>query len=185
MIYLVTYNEVPGWIPNYDFRQWAAAYFRALKTFCSVAIATVSNIPESFLSSISVNNKIILKDEFDRQMNVTMQHLQTTMPSTFMQALTLIQITGQGNSLINVFSTNWYFTSSENQSNMTNLESRPVINLTILHVIDGLQFGCTILESLLLSSLECFYSSACIQALLDAMPLGNGWHSWQYDTPPN
>ncbi|CAF1153558.1 unnamed protein product [Rotaria sordida] len=56
-------------------------------------------------------------------------------------------------------------------------------NSIILHIIDGLRFGCTILESLLLSSLECFYSSTCLQGLLDAMPLGGPWYDWQYDVP--
>ncbi|CAF1290173.1 unnamed protein product [Rotaria sordida] len=126
IMYLVTAYEPPDWITNQDFRQWDAAYFRALQTFCLVANATVNNILENFLSSILIINQIISQDEFDRQMNVTLYHLKTTLPNIFIQALILIRITSQSDGLMNVFSTNWYFAKSENQSSMTRLESRPV-----------------------------------------------------------
>ncbi|CAF4517777.1 unnamed protein product [Rotaria sp. Silwood2] len=106
LIYLGTQYGPPDWTSNQDFRQWGAAYFRTLQTLCSVAKATVTGILENFLSSISVINRIISQDEFNRQMNVTLDHLKGSMPETFIQALTLIRITGQSNGLMNVFSSN-------------------------------------------------------------------------------
>ena len=55
-----------------------------------------------------------------------------------------------------------------------------------LHTMDDVMRGCHLLESCMASSLSCFYSSSCINALIQAMPLessdacsGNIWdQSW-------
>ncbi|CAF3110437.1 unnamed protein product, partial [Rotaria sp. Silwood2] len=81
-----------------------AADFRALQTLCTVASATVNSILVNFLSSALVMDQIISQDQFDKWMNVILHHLQRTILDAFVQALTVIRITSQGNGLMNISS---------------------------------------------------------------------------------
>jgi hypothetical protein len=46
-------------------------------------------------------------------------------------------------------------------------------NFTVYYSIEGLFFDCFQFESLLVSSLSCFYSIKCLNGLLNAMPLSD------------
>ena len=204
--YLITWDTPPDWTPDNDFRQWGAPFLRALQSLCSTASQSVDYSLSHFLSSNFITDRIISKNQFENQINATLNHLERTIADEFIQTLQLIRTTSQGNGLINVFSSNWYFTLNRNDPDLSILDTRPVNygnstcscatsplcsspallfyqNASILFIIEGIRFGCTILESLLQSSLKCFYSSECLSMLLNNMPEGGSSSEWEYIVP--
>ncbi|CAF3324431.1 unnamed protein product [Rotaria sp. Silwood2] len=204
--YLMNEGKLPDWISDHDFRHWGAVFFQTLRSLCSIATKTTDDILLDFLSSTFLISEIVLHDQLHTQTNITLRQLQRTISVIFNQALELIRITNQGNGLMNIFSSNWRFILNDIKNSSSYLTTQPVSynnsscscaisskcsssaalfnnNLTLLHTIDGLRFGCSILESLLQSSLECFYSFTCIEQLLIAMPMGGPMYNQFYRVP--
>ena len=195
--YLVPASDLESYIPNEDFRQWMVAFFRLLSSLCSLARDQLRYSLSTFLSSSMVINRLISPTHFEQQVNTTLRQLQQQIPAQFAQTVDLVRVSYQGNALISVFSSNWqYLVQNNNRSDGALLTRRPVsyengtcscgfsrrctmvamlfnVNQTAFYKLDGVRLGCTILESVLQSSLKCFYSMACIDSLTEALPLGD------------
>ena len=176
---------------NYD--QWIVPLFRLLATLCSTARHQVNQNLLTFLSSSTVVNRLTSADQFEEHLNTALTHLQQQIPAQFAQMVDSIRVSQQGNALISVFSSNWqYLVQNNSRSAGALLDRQPVTygdgtcscalsqqcsmpaslydahdNAT--YKLIGLRLGCTILEALLQSSIECFYSTACINSLADAL----------------
>ena len=202
--YLRTDLGIPDYIPEKDFRRWGAAFFQSISSFCSLASVTVNQSVLNFFSSTFIIDRVISQDQFEKQINITLDHLQKQIPDALTQVLQLIRLTNQGNELISVFSSSWQFViNHNNQSAPPIANGQPVtynndtcscaisyrcstqarlfdVEGTAFHSIAGLRFGCTVLESLLQSSLKCFYSTDCLEQLLNAIPRGESELNWAY-----
>ena len=53
----------------------------------------------------------------------------------------------------------------------------------VFYTVSAIRLGCSILESVLQSSLECFYSLSCIDALTAALPLGETTQDYPFIIP--
>ena len=141
-----------------------------------------------FLSSTKFLNQITTRAQFISEMNETLNRFEQELPIAFARTLDLIRTTAHGNALMSLFSFNWYFTIDENNHRQNiSFQHAPVIHhdeqqnrscscvtsrtcavplkvpvFDELTTLDGFIFGCSLLETLLLSSLSCVYSDTCI-----------------------
>ena len=120
LYYLVPTQDLPPYIPDKDFRQWMAAFFRLLASLCSAARDQLSYSLLTFLSSSTLINRLIPPFQFEEQLNTTLRHLQQQIPAQFGQTVDLIRLSEHGNALISVFSSNWrYLVQNHNRSDQT------------------------------------------------------------------
>ncbi|UJR06769.1 hypothetical protein I4U23_011056 [Adineta vaga] len=129
------------------------------------------------------------------EMNETLNQFQKRIPNAFAQTLDLIRITAQGNALLAMFSSNWDFAVAEkDRGRNVSFLNVPVIHKNIeqntscscvtlrtctiplqinsdygMASVDGMVFGCYLLETVLLSSMACFYSETCITNVRDSL----------------
>ena len=130
------------------------------------------------------------RSEFNKEMNQILNRFQQQVPTEFAQALHLIRTNLQGNALIAIFSTNWKFVlAGSPKGRNSSYRTEPVTYFDIeqnstcscatsrsctmpaqlfdsegtsYHTFEGLVFGCYSLETVLRSTLACFYSMKCI-----------------------
>jgi hypothetical protein len=187
--------RAPDWLSRRDFRFWGLGFFDTLEKLCTLAQITVANSLTAFGSSTLLTDQVMSRTQFDIQLNATLNHMEMSIPMSFARTLELLRTTTQGNALMTVYSLNWKFVLNEKNNSVlsvpvnynTNNENRTcscatsrscsmavqlfTSNSTPYHSIDGMRISCSLIESVLLSSLSCFYSSSCINALLEAIPM--------------
>ena len=204
LAYLMTHFLALSSLPSDDFRHWGGTFFQAIHALCSLALTSVDRGIATFLSSTFIADRVISQDHFDRQTNTTIAHFQRQMPAEFSQVLKSTRLTSQGNHLMSLFLSDWQFILGDNQSYMASLIIQPVtygnstcscatshrcsitatlynVDRTPLFPIDGLRYGCTTLETLLQSTLECFHLPVCLEGMLNAMLISN----FDTETPYN
>ena len=114
--YFFRVQDIPSYIPNGDFRQWMLAFFSLIDSLCSAARDQINDSLSTFLSSSVVINQLVSSVQFEQQLNTTLRHLQQQIPAQFAQTVDLIRLSYQGNALISVFSSNWRYPRSKQQS---------------------------------------------------------------------
>lgn len=206
LVYLMMHLRALSSLPSDDFRHWSGTFFQAIQALCSLALVSVEHGIATFLSSAFITDRVISQEHFDRQMNTTIVHFQRQMTAEFSQVLESMRLTSQGNHLMSLYLSDWQLILRDNQSGMASLSIEPVtygnstcscatshrcsitatlydIDRTPLFPIDGLRFGCTTLETLLQSSLECFHLPVCFDGMLNAMLISNFDTDTPYDYP--
>ena len=178
---------------NQDFREVILPFFRLIDTLCYLARNQTSYSLSTFLSSTTVINRLISAEQFKQQLNNTVTQLQQQIPAEFAQTLESIRLSQQGNALISVLSSNWqYLVENENRTLGAPLAHQQVtyengacscafsrqcstsaklFNASgdVYYSLNELRLGCTVLESVLASSLECFYSNTCAHRTITAL----------------
>lgn len=200
------------WLNQNDFRHWESVFFQLIQQFCSLAQDNVANSLLTFNSSTLITDQAISRAQFNNQINATLYYMQTSTPNAFTRILDLLRITTQSNALITVFSSNWKLALNENEkSENASLLSFPVSydnmdenstcscatsksctktaqmffpSLSVYYSIEDLRVGCFPVESLLLSSLSCFYSNSCLNALVQAIPNSDEDSKSEWDFGP-
>ncbi|CAF1306412.1 unnamed protein product [Adineta ricciae] len=142
-------------------------------------------------------NELQNSKDFLNEINNTINQFQQRIPIIFTQTLNLIRMTIQENALISMFSSNWNIIRDEEdiESNNTYITIPVIHNDTTENIscscatlracsmpvgylkdkkssmvyFDGILFVCNLLETVLLSSLSCFYSLTCIANIRDSM----------------
>ena len=182
-----------------DFARVLVPLFRLISALCSLARDQISNNLVSFLSSTRVVNRVISTQRFEQRLNSTIIQLQQQIPAQFAQNLDLIRLSQQGNGLISAFGSNWeYLVRNNNRTIGAFLTRRSLTyengtcscalspkcsmpatmftgNDEVFFTSKTLRLGCTILETVLQSSLECFYSKSCFALLIDGWFLDHPW----------
>ncbi|CAF0792249.1 unnamed protein product [Adineta ricciae] len=180
-------------------------YSDSLDLLCSLAQKSVENSIHVFLTSTMLTNQLQPLTEFTGEINSTITQFQKRISITFAQTLDLIRMSAQGNALSSMFLLNWnvksignsrvnnvsfvyapIFVDDENQNTSCSCATVSTCTAPVkyyldgeLFIIPGLKLGCHILETVLLSSFSCFYSSICIKKFLRIsfnlpdIPIGN------------
>lgn len=187
-----------------DFSSWKNPFVYGLQQLCQTAQDSVVNSIEAFLASSMLVYQMMPQTLFNNKVNMALDRLKTSTPLTFARTLDLIRTTIQGNALIGMYSSNWkiLMDGSKNTSESASFFSIPIRydirgqNTTCScsterscsvpaqifsdsspsYTFDGLVFSCVLLESILRSSLSCFYNTTCIDGFRKAMDLN------RYDT---
>ena len=182
------------WLQKEDFRFWGVLYFKFLRTFCFLSTSTISDTITNFQSNLLISSEIMPLAVFETQIDETLAVFQKSTSTLFIRPLEVFRASIQGNALISLLGSNWELyvinmiasapllnipmtyrngTCSCGVSNSC-LEPATFVNLTHdkVYIVDGVFSGCSSLESILSSSLSCFFSNSCIVNMMEAMHLG-------------
>lgn len=183
-----------------DFRRWSVLFFNTLASFCSVANSTVTKAIEEFQSRTFVSAQVISSQAFEIQMKNEIDRFQNSTTNAFSNLLGPVRLVSQSSALMSALGTNWVPKFESNSSNVS-VALLPVtyndgncscatssacmqpaslfwLNGTQFYTVEDIFHGCTPFDSILLSSLRCFFSNSCISDFLHAFPRGTRIMFW-------
>ena len=183
------------WLQRIDFRKWGILFFNFLQLNCQLTNSTIADAIEQFQSSSFISSTAMSSTQFSVQINGGLERLQKSTSALLVRPLDVFRASAQGNAFITIGGNNWLFmlTRDETRAPLTNtpitysngtcscatssscFESAAFYNYTQsrVYTIDGIFRGCLFLDSVLRSSLSCFFSNACLSDLVGSMNLGN------------
>ncbi|CAF3689172.1 unnamed protein product [Adineta steineri] len=193
-------SHYAGGSTNYgeDYSLWGKSFIESLEQLCSLAQDNVKNNINVFLASTLFTNQLMSRTLFDTEMDETLSQFKNKTKTTFAHMLDFIRSTIQGNALLYITTEAWRLVTVESDGKSdTDFLSVPVtfnntqentscscVTLRTCRIprqikdaddsfpIVGLVIGCHHLETLLSSSLTCFYSIECINVLRNAFYTG-------------
>ncbi|CAF1377883.1 unnamed protein product [Adineta steineri] len=189
-----------GGFEDYDgpYLIWMNPFMESFIKICSFAQENVRNNIDAFLVSTLFTNQLMSRSLFNTEMDEILSQFKNKTKTTFAHMLDLIRSTTQGNALLHIYSQAWSLAAVKtNDGSNINFLTIPLTFNNIqentsclcstlqtcriprqvdisrgLITIDGMVVGCHQLETLLLSSLACFYSLQCTNDLRAALPAG-------------
>ena len=179
-----------NWYRNYyrgysnDFSYISSDFFSSLLQLCQLSNQATQNSLKQFNTTEYITSQVTPCNTFDKQIESYINRFQTTTQQTFEQTLNILRAMISDNSLMSFKLTNVQM----------NLRSRNLSSYVDLDIIDydqcscatnsfckiqiffhssrkckeslkGMYAGCYILESVLLSTTECFFDPYCIQII--------------------
>ncbi len=166
-----------------DFRWTSQHAFQALRAFCDLINQTINDSLAQFYSNQYISASVIPQKLFEPETKLLIDGFRSSLTNSFSLSLAMIRETTQGNALISGRRTNYILSFTEDgiyiltvgydstcscsYSSMCSYRSYiyHIVNSTRLFYVPGFYSGCYIIESLLQSSLECFYDQQCIDTL--------------------
>lgn len=168
-----------------DYRRFISAHLQFLKGLCELSNQSVEQSIGEVLSSLLITSQLLSQRTFEERIDQTINYMKANAPVTFNRILHLLRITNHVNNIVSDYGTNYlFFISDDASQNQTIAYTQPLIydnncscglnlsctidasfNDTEFMIIKGLKMGCTPGESLLASTLECFYDLSCIDLL--------------------
>ena len=154
------------------------SHFQALFSLCNLAKDAVNDAQQQYLTSSIASAYMIDFHLFDKEINASLINFQSTLSNSFLISLQMIRGIMQGNGLISGYSTNWYpithsiisyatvyFKPQYYGSDKCNCATSSACIQSSTPFIQGYVVGCTPLESLLRSTIECLYEQSCVDLL--------------------
>ncbi|CAF1008864.1 unnamed protein product [Adineta steineri] len=154
------------------------SHFQALAALCNLVKDSVNDAQQQYLVSYIISTLMIDFDLFEKETNASLNEFQLTLPNSFLNSLQIIRGLMQGNGFVSAYSTNWYYITKNINlgsmlylkpqyygSDMCNCATLSTCTQSSTPYIKGYLVGCTPLESLLQSTLECLYEQPCIDLL--------------------
>lgn len=157
-----------------------------LSGLCALSIQSAQNSVNQLLSSLLITSRLLSEATFETQINSSIEESQTEARRVFFRLFFLLRNVLDGNEITSSYGTDfkyvlpWYMKSisaaitegmiydqcscelNKTCTSQANFIGR---NSSKLIEIKGLKMGCTPSESLLRSTLECFYDLSCIDIL--------------------
>ncbi|CAF1157256.1 unnamed protein product, partial [Didymodactylos carnosus] len=186
------YDPVDFSMVALDFRVTMSSSFLALLTFCKLSIETIQNTLLVFNSSTFVTSNVISENLFQVRAVEFISLFQETTIKSFQNSLKMISETTQGNALAasiyivldnsshQLLSVSPFFSINNNtgeicwckvnkscviDSAIYSLWTPDYTDIPTLFNIPHFYIGCYIIESLLLSTLECFFNQSCLDSI--------------------
>ncbi|UJR07467.1 hypothetical protein I4U23_011756 [Adineta vaga] len=170
-----------------SFANLASFYFSFLSIFCQTAHQTIYSNLAQIDSTDYVTSEVILENQFNNEMISFIELFQTRLQTSFRGQLSLIQTVIFTNQIISSKATNVLFyvdtvngtarvdphlTTHDNCTCGTNPKCHTNITLCSanrLNSIQGMYVGCFMVDSLLISTMECFFNQTCIDVIKSYM----------------
>ncbi|CAF1412710.1 unnamed protein product [Adineta ricciae] len=173
-----------------DIRSRGSIYFLFLSTLCQLSQTTINNAINAFLNETFISTQIVSNSEFRLQIDTTLFQLQKSTAAEFSQSLNLLRDVMNGNTLVSSYFLNWFWWIDFNRT-YTTIPINPVVmkdgcscgtrsdciksggiyyrrSDQQMFAIPGWNVGCSVVETVLRSTLECFYDQTCIDSLIYA-----------------
>lgn len=170
--------------PAGDFRSWGAVYFQIFSSLCTMANSKIQESIKEFKRKSFVSTQVIPMDAFQFQNQESFEIFKKTTEIEFTQLLQAFRATTQANNFLSLMNlnANGYYDPNRISSKIL-LDPRLYENGTcscatssrcltpvffgnrgdgLTYYIDGLYSGCYLSESVLRSSLQCFFSNSCM-----------------------
>jgi hypothetical protein len=168
-----------------DFRVTGSSAFQALRTFCRLISSTISDSLTQFHSKQYVGASVTPVELFQSEMKSSVDQFRLSMTKRFLLSLWMIRDTTQANALFSASGTNYQIIVVSNTytlatfactydlcncaSSSTCIYPSSIYQYpsnALLFNLSGFYTGCFLIESLLQSTLQCFYDQVCIDHLL-------------------
>ena len=171
-----------------DYRRFLSAHLLFLNKLCQLSIRSVDYFIQQYLSSLLITDHLLSKSAFNRQIDSTVVNGETTAPTMLTRLLFLIRSTSHANAIVSTYGTNYeylnrwpHFTFSDLVAEAITFDNNCSCGLNASCIfpatfvsnnngirvsLNGLRMGCTPSESLLNSTLQCFYDASCIHLIL-------------------
>lgn len=187
------FTEFGNWTPfiRYDFRIRSFAYFDLLAALCDLSRTTINNNVNKFLNSMFISNELLSRRRFAETINATIFDFRSATTDRFARAFHLVRDVNHVNAYVSGYETNWYWRVRQARPFATipmqsHLYSGPEstfcacstrsdcsisaaiyssTNSVPTFMVPGFVLGCTPLDSLFQSTLECFFNQTCIDLL--------------------
>ncbi|CAF1040384.1 unnamed protein product [Adineta ricciae] len=178
------------WFSYYraDIRSRGSIYFSFLSTLCQLSKTTVNNGIVQFLDEIFINIQIISRSEFYLRIDSFVSQSQQRITTQFSRSFNSLRDVLNNNALISSYylNSNW---SIDLNTTYTTIPTHTVITKngcscgtrydciesggiyydntdSQKFAIPGWNVGCSVVETVLRSTMECFYNQSCIDSLL-------------------
>lgn len=167
-----------------DFRLTGPFSFQALRSFCNLSNDTITDDLNRFYAIRYVSMHVIPTIAFQFEIGAFIKQYQALITKEFLTSFQIASGVIQDNAIFPVTQSNgaFYFLPTENHATIEMLgyddcsclfSSKCFSTATFydqsgfakLFEVPGLKTGCYVLESLLQSSLECFYNETCLSLL--------------------
>ncbi|CAF1386151.1 unnamed protein product, partial [Adineta steineri] len=168
---------------HYDYRLISISYFQLLSIFCEQAKEIIDNALEIFLRTEFVSSQALTNESFQNQIDSSIEDWELTTTNNFKRTIQLIQQIYQGNQLISSIHTGTFevdrnsevYINSETEQGCNCILSSSCNSTATIYQLDNygeylsdpypvsnIFYGCYPTQSLLLSTLECFYNLSCM-----------------------
>ncbi|CAF0990012.1 unnamed protein product [Adineta steineri] len=170
-----------------DYRLFLSTHLQFLNGLCQLSMQTVNQSIQQSLSSLMITKQLLSEENFNLHINSMINEAKSNAPSTFIRLFSLLQATNHGNAIVSAYGTNYQYLAADDSTFQSilytqamiyddncscQLNSTCIINASFIEInstqpitIKGLKMGCTPSESLLASTLECFYDQSCINLI--------------------
>ncbi|CAF3667000.1 unnamed protein product [Adineta steineri] len=195
-----------------DIRYQSQIHFQLLSTLCSIANQTIEDNLESFYQTTFVTNQVLSLSSFQTQVNLIVEQFKTNLPESYQRTLQLIQMNSEINQFIVPANSKFEYITDEYGAELYQLKSavnlysyRIICNLnTDCSCVSSSNGDCILqtmiaktaktfnipgmfqtwfpLQSVLISTLECFYNDtyfAEIIRLIDRRISSNNFSTLQ------
>ena len=180
-----------AWFGKKDYRNLMLPHLQYLRGLCEISNQSINSSIKQLVSTLFVSKDLLFENDFDEHIEALIEQTKQNAPDSLNAIFFLIRNINFGNAIISTRGTNFYYPyqSSMPDGNLFVAESEIYDNgcLCALHLnctsqpyfsemnsfekkpIKGLRIGCTPTESLLSSTLECFYDHSCVNMLKEYM----------------
>ncbi|UJR12142.1 hypothetical protein I4U23_016319 [Adineta vaga] len=179
-INFVHYRSSPVNYSHEDYRLFVLPHFRLLCHLCALANDALVEALRIFHSNKLITKRAQSRQVVEAQVESVINQFRLSTPQTFIRMLDFIRQMAQGNGLVSSISSNWFVLPTYITTTVIAMRSRSygvnncscgtnsmcVSSATIdTWRVPGFLVGCSPLESLLQSTLECLYDVSCINRL--------------------
>ncbi len=174
--------------PIRDYRRFLSAHLQLLNGLCNISRQLVYDSINQLLSSYLVTTHLLSPIHFQTRINSLIEQSQSNTPAMFTRLLFLIRTVNHANAIVSAYGTNFEYITPYFIDNRYPAITQPLFyddncscalnsncttqakflfqrDLSKFVILKGLKIGCTPSQSFLLSTLECFYNSTCINLI--------------------
>jgi hypothetical protein len=164
-----------------DFRHTGSSAFQALSAFCDLINNTIFDSLTQFYSNQYISESITPLKLFETETQSLADQFRSSMTNSFLLSLSMIRNTAQGNALYSALQTNYVmhphpdinfeersYKGCDCSASSGCIDQASIYDLSggeRLFNVSNFYTGCYVIESLLQSSLECFYNQTCINGI--------------------
>jgi len=178
---LIHYRSNPVNYSYDDYRLFVVPHFRLLSYLCTLANDTLVDALSILRSNTLISKRAQSRQVVETQVESAIDQFRKSTPQTFMRMLDFIREMAQGNGLVSSIYSNWYVLPLQGKDGFLSLGPRSYgidncscgtnsmcMSFATIDTwkVPGFLVGCSPLESLLQSTLECLYNVTCIKRLI-------------------
>ncbi|CAF4421920.1 unnamed protein product, partial [Adineta steineri] len=148
-----------------DFRASAVGQFQLLASLCEISQETINDSLAQLLTSDYNDRQLLSEQRLDQLIQTQINQFQLITPNSLLNNLNLIRETIGANMIISVWSVNWLIATESIINSGWTAHTIPIVyskcncgsSWTCTQSSQGMMVGCYPLESLLQTTLQCFY----------------------------
>ena len=170
-----------------DYRPYFPVHLQFLSGLCQHGIKHVNDTIRSFTSTFFVTSRLLSRTSFDIRISDLLKQTRATIPTAFTREIRLAQAINDENKLLSIYQSNYRFIVHPDRTQLpTVLYTQPIIydgpnncscglqsncvtqaafTWPAYAEVKGLLIGCLPSQSLLASTLECFFDIDCIDLI--------------------